>query len=151
MGDVRDIFIKESNDGGEFELLNDDLRTTSGFAQIVYLALFGGNVEASTVETEIVRLDERLDWFGNKNFDLNFNSTFEAELRKNTLTSSGITILEQAAKKDLEFMQEFSNIEVEGSLIAPQRFQLIVNVIEPSGQSDKVKFIWDGQRKELLS
>jgi hypothetical protein len=148
---VSDIKIFESNDGGEWSLLNDDIETTTGFAQMVYLALFGGNIEASTVENEVVKLDERLDWFGNKTFDLDFNSTFEALLSATPLNSAGVSLLEQSAIKDLEFMKIFADVEVEGSIIAPQKFQLIVNVIEPNEKSEKVKFIWDGQRKALES
>jgi phage gp46-like protein len=150
MEEISDIFIFESFNGGELELVNDDLKVSQGLHNQVYLALFGGNVEESTTEN-LNELDERSDFWGNEYLtpENQFNSEFEKALNQVALNSSGISKLESAAKKDLQYLSEIANIAIAGSLIGFNKFQLIVELQEPNSQSVKVKFIWDGTRKEL--
>ena len=44
----------------------------------------------------------------------------------------------------------YADIEISGSIVQTNRFELLVNLIEPDQQSTKIKFIWDGTRNELI-
>ena len=61
---TRDIGLHESGSGGEFTILNDDLLLSETLFNTIYIALFGGNVEADTLGNEIVG-EERFDYWGN--------------------------------------------------------------------------------------
>ncbi len=149
--EIFDIMIFESGDGGDLNLKNEDIETISGLTNQVYLALFGGNKEESTSD-DLDLLDKRSDWVGNflLPVEQQFNSTFEKTINEITLTSAGIQTLVNAAKTDLEYLEPYADIEVSGSIISQFRFELIVNLIEPDEQSTKIKFIWDGTKKELI-
>lgn len=149
--EIIDIMIFESGSGGDLNLKNDDLETVSGLTNQVYLALFGGNIEQSTNEN-LNLLEKRNDWFGNNLLptEQQFNSIFEKTIREITLTSAGIQILENAAKKDLEYLSEYADIEISGSIVSRDRFELIINLIEPDDNSTKIKFVWDGTKNELI-
>lgn len=151
MPDIFDIMIFESGDGGELLLENGDLATISGLTNQVYLALFGGNIEQDTSD-ELDELDNRSDWWGNSLIgdEAQFNSTFERALNSVALTTNGISVLEDAAKEDLEFLSEIANVEVEGSIPDINKFQLDVKLTEPDGVSTKIKFLWDGTKSELI-
>lgn len=146
-----DLVIYETGDGGDLEIKADDLQLISGLTNQVYLALFGGNLAQST-DSSISDDEQRLDYWGNEILekDNQFNSTFEKTLREISLNTSGIRELENAAKKDLEYLQEFATIEINGSLISVSRFELNIHIIEPSEKSTKLKFVWDGTKEEVI-
>ena len=149
--EIVDIMMFESGSGGDLSLQNDDIQTISGLSNQVYLALFGGNLQESTDENLAV-LDERQDWWGNGLLptEQQFNSIFEKTIRETTLTSGGIQTLINAAKEDLNYLTAYADIEISGSIVQTNRFELLVNLIEPDQQSTKIKFIWDGTRNELI-
>jgi len=149
--DIIDIMIYESGSGGDLRIENDDIISISGLTNQVYLALFGGNIEQSTSD-DLSELDQRLDWFGNELLDeeFQFNSLFEKRLTEVALNSAGISLLEDAALEDLKYLKKYANIEVEGSIVGINKFQLEVDLQEPDQQSTKVKFIWDGTKQELI-
>jgi len=146
---IIDVAIHEAGSGGDYSLVNDDMETVSGFFNMVYLGLFGGNIEQVT-SPDINPNDQRFDWWANEAFNLEFNSTFENKIRTTPLTSSGIIDLENAAKQDLKFMEEFAEMEITGSIVGIKKFQLDISLSEPDNQSSKIKFIWDGNRNELI-
>ena len=49
---MKDFSIYESGDGGELLIVDDDFNLTEVLFQLVYLALFGGNVESITLGNE---------------------------------------------------------------------------------------------------
>jgi phage gp46-like protein len=146
-----DIAIYESADGGEVNLVNEDIELIAGLTNQVYLALFGGNVEQDTSD-ELNDLDQRFDWWGNAYLPTNqqFNSTFERTISKVAITGEGLSILEDAAKKDLEYLQEYADIQVQASVTQPKRVELIVSLTEPDSESTKIKFIWDSTRNTVI-
>ena len=153
MADIFDIMIYESGSGGDFNLKNDDLETISGLTNQVYLALFGGNIEENSITSdELDDLDFRGDWFGNEYLqeEFQFNSLFERTLTQVALNSQGISTLEDAASQDLEFLTEYAEINIEGSIPEINKFQLVVQLIEPNDISTKIKFIWDATKNELI-
>jgi len=149
--DTIDVMIYESGSGGDLNLKNEDIEKISGLTNQVYLALFGGNIEQNTSD-DLAELDERNDWWGNSllQSEQQFNSFFERALNMIALTSGGISLLENAAKKDLKYLQKYADINIEGSIIGLNKFQLQVNMMEPDENSTKIKFIWDGTKQELI-
>ena len=117
----------------------------------VYLALFGGNIEQDTSD-DLVELDERSDWWGNffLKSENQFNSTFERTLKTIALNSSGLSKLENAAKEDLAFLKEYADVEIDSQITGVNKMTLFVNLVEPSNQSIKIKFVWDGTKNEII-
>jgi phage gp46-like protein len=147
VSNILDILIYETRAGGSLNVKADDLETVQGITNQVYLALFGGQVEQETLP-ENENLEERSDWWAN-NFiveENQLNSTFERELQRVALNSAGIAKLENAARKDLEYLKAYSDIKVEGFLERPNWFRLEVTLSEPSKESTKITFIWDGTK-----
>jgi len=146
-----DVVIYESGSGGELQLLNDDLALSGGLANQVYLAFFGGNLEQST-SPSLDDLEFRGDWWGNQllKTENQFNSELERTLQTVALNSAGLRILENAAKKDLEFLKEFAEIDVKSSITGINKTELFVTLQEPGQQSTKIKLIWDGTRDEAI-
>ena len=132
---MQDIYIYESKDGGEFCLLNRDLRTVEGLANQVYLALFAGNLSK--------------DWWGNEIIELEhekFNGTFEQKLKENNLTAQGIRDLENSAEHDLKYLKKYALVKVEITLQNYNRIRINVKV----GQ-ENVTFLWFSTQQDLES
>ena len=154
---MADLKLIDTGEGGDLVLnsANGDLERIDGLQNMVYLSLFGGNIEAST--ERISNGGEQLfDWWGNNLFfpeqpEFQCNSEFERRLREVPLTSYGRQILQQAAQRDLRFMQNFANVEVVLSIPQPGRLEVAVSVEEPENkESTEFVFIWDSTRFELL-
>lgn len=147
--DIKDVMIFVSGNGGDLQIKNNDLDTVVGLTNQVFIALFGGNIETITTNN-INPQEQKQDYWANSLLKLDYNSNFEKKLRTVALTSGGIVELENAAKDDLKPLEKFAKIDVKGSLIAPGKFQLEVRLTMPNNKSEKVKFIWDNQRNELI-
>ena len=143
--------IFENGSGGDFNLKNEDIETISGLTNQVYLALFAGNIEENTSD-DLDELEQRNDWWGNFLLvkENQFNSNFERTLRTIALNSSGLIQIENAAKEDLKYLQEFADIEISSEITGINKMTLFVNIIEPDQQSTKLRFIWDGTRQEII-
>lgn len=141
---VADLTIYENFDGGDLFLQNDDLQIIDGLTNQVYLALFGGNVQQSE-SNELDEIEQRFDFWGG-----DFNSEFERKLKEVALNSAGIIEIENAAKLDLQYLQEFANIEVSADLTGVNTVELNVLVQEPDSQSTKLTFIWDGTKNTVI-
>lgn len=138
---MTDIAIYESFDGGDLIFTGNDLQTTDGITNQCYLALFGGMAYNGS-------------WFGNaiiSDEENKLTSTTEKTLREVALNSSGILAVENSVKDDLAFLSEYADIEVEVTLETVNRVLIEVTLTEPDNSSTKVKFIWDGQRNEVIT
>lgn len=150
-----DINIHETGDGGDLSLKGNDLSKTSSLFNMVYLALFGGNVEASTLGNELVT-EQRFDWWANQVlFDeqpnIQFNSLTERTLRETTVNSSGRIDIENAVQADLEFMSDFAETSVSVTLETIDRIAILVTLQEPNNlQEQEFKFIWDATKEEVI-
>lgn len=153
MNKVTDLRIIETKDGGDVVLKGNDLEMISGFQNMPYIALFGGNTEQNTTGPKTT--EQTFDFWGN--FLLHptlqniwFNSRTEDLLNKVALTPSGRIQIEQQVKKDLEFMQAFASVTVNVSLVSVDRIQINIILIEP-GQLDSTElmYIWDATNAEL--
>jgi len=88
-----DIMIKETFNGGDITILNNDVMVVTGIENMPYLSMFGGG-----------------DWWGNDLLltdgpDLKFIATTEALCRVTTLNSNGRALIEAAVLADLAFLE----------------------------------------------
>lgn len=148
------LVIEADGNGGDLVKTNKDLVTIEGLQNMVYIALFGGNTEAST---PIERVDNELafDYWGNTLLHPNepqaqFNSLTERTLTETALNSSGRIKIEEAIKSDLAFMEAFATVTVSTSIVSTDRIEITIRLQEPDNLEDKsFIFIWDATEQEL--
>lgn len=145
-----DVLIYETGNGGDVKLVGNDLAMTDSLANQVYLAHFGGNVEASTTGEEIAG-EERFDWWGNKFFEEEpeamMNSELERALEKNSLGSAGRANIERRAKEDIDFLSALSEVSSVVYLVGVDRVEIIDSIQEIE---TVYKYLWDGTKNELI-
>lgn len=148
---ITDIAINEYGSGGNLNLVNDDINTIKGLSNQVYLALFGGNIESSTSE-DLNDLDQRSDWWGNSllSKENQFNSVFEKTINTISLNSAGLSKLIDAAKQDLKYLEAYAVIDISANIVSLNKIELLIKMTEPDNTSLRIKFIWDGQKSELI-
>ena len=61
---MNDLVIWETGNGGDAQLLGNDLATTDGLTNMPYLGWFGGNPGFITTGNELEN-EQRFDWWGN--------------------------------------------------------------------------------------
>lgn len=152
---TRDLHIFESGDGGELALLSGDLVLVESLYQMIYISLFGGNVEASTLGNEIVS-EERFDYWANdlvfKNkIDKQFNSQTERTLSEVAINSSGRLIIKSAVEQDLLFLKKIVELTVNIVILSTNRISINIVLQSIDNQSDKqFQFIWDNAKNEII-
>ena len=125
---MQDILIYESGEGGELQLISNDLATVDSLTNQVYIALFGGG---------------GADWFGNDpDIAIDQNSTFGMVLKSVALDASGLQKLENAARSDLSYLIDFT---VECSLLAPTKLKISVVISE-----NVITFVWNENNIEII-
>jgi hypothetical protein len=146
--------IESAGNGGDLVKTLKDVQVIEGFESMPYLAMFGGNVEASTQRTRLPS-EQLFDFWGNNllfpnDQSIQFNSETERTLNTTALTSSGRSIIEAAVKRDLAFMKAFCEVAVAVSIIDSNRVVIGVRLQEPNNQqSREFIYIWDATRNEL--
>lgn len=149
-----DLKLVETNNGGDIIKNPKDLQVIYGLENMPYLALFGGNVNASTPVRRLSN-EQAKDWWGNTLFfpndaGLQFNSLTEGVLQNVALNSSGRVQIEQAVLSDLAFMKEFAEVSVSVSIPATDRVEISITIQEPDNQQAKeFTFLWDATKNEL--
>lgn len=146
-----DIKTIESYDGGELLLSGNAITPAYGFINMPYIALFGGNVEAST-PSQRVATEQNFDWWGNAFLPpkIQYNSLTERTLNTVALNSSGRILIEQAVKRDLKFMEAFADVKVAVSIVGVDRVNINIKLTEYANQQVKeFVFLWDGTLKDL--
>jgi len=150
-----DISIYETGSGGDAILKGNDVELTSSLFNMVYLAFFGGNPSFLTSENQI-ESELRGDWWGNNVFfqdapELQFNSLTEHTLNTTALDSNGRITIERNAKKDLEFLADFAEYDVNVSIPDVDKVNIFVTLTEPGNTQEKeFQFIWDATRNEVI-
>jgi phage gp46-like protein len=149
-----DILLVESGNGGDFVLNSSrrDLETVRGFQNMIYLALFGGNIEQSTKTYRAGEL--RFDWWGNSLIPeleiAKMNSRTERLVRSSSLTSQSRLEIEQSVLQDLSFMKEFATLEVTVVFPNIDRVEIRIELNELTSQeSEQYTFLWDVTGEEL--
>lgn len=123
-----DLAIIETGNGGDIQQNGNDLAIVNGVENMIYLAMFGGNVEAST--TAVITQSQSFDFWGNTVFASNypsqqFNSETERTINSVPLTSSGRVLIENAIKKDLSFFSELNaKVEVTVTIVATDKISV---------------------------
>lgn len=150
-----DLLIHETGDGGDISLLKNDLATTGSFFNMIYIALFGGNIEASTTGKELLT-EKRFDYWGNallmpNEKSIQFNSETERRLNNVALDSNGRIEILNSVNADLAFLSTFGEVTVEVLITDINRISINVSILEPDNiQQQDFQFIWDASRKEIL-
>lgn len=152
---TKDLHLFESGDGGELLLMNGDLVLSETLFQTIYIALFGGNVEASTAGNEIVG-QERFDYWGNAlifkdKVDKQFNSETEKTLSSVTINSLGRLKIKSAVEQDLRFLKKIINIDVNIVILGVDKLKIEILLNNTGNQTNKIfQFIWDNAKQELI-
>lgn len=150
-----DILLAETGDGGDFAILNNDLLLGESLYQQIYLALFGGNIEAST-KASYLESEERFDYWGNSLVwndvkTKQFNSETERTLQNVALNSSGRLKIIQSVNKDLEYLKDVVNLTVDASILSVNKLRIIIEFTQLSNQQDKVlQLVYDNAKGELI-
>lgn len=149
-----DLKLVETLNGGDLVKKPKDLSVIRGLQNMPYLALFGGNVEAST-PTKRIESQQAFDWWGNsllmpQDQSTQFNSQTERVLHSVALNSAGRLLVEQAVIKDLQFMRPFANIAVRTAIVALDTIAIGILIQEPDNlQAKEFIYIWDATKQEL--
>ncbi len=145
-----DLKVIEGNNGGDLVKNPKDLQVIYGFQNMIYLGLFGGNVEESTPE---VRVDGRqyFDWWGNnllfpKDASVQFNSDTERTLNTVPLNSQGRVQIEQAVIRDLSFFKDIGEASVKVAVSIESGDRVLIGI--KIGQQISA-YIWDATMAEL--
>jgi len=143
-----DIEVIETNDGGDFVKTGMDLSTVSDWRNMVYLGLFGGNIEQSTPVGSFPESSQREDYWANSLFwpddpSKQFNSKTQRTLENVALTQDGISQVENAMMDDLDFMRDFADISVNARLVDVNELEMTVYAREPENLEDaEFRYIW---------
>lgn len=150
-----DIALFESGGSGDFSIVNDDLLMGESLYQQIYLALFGGNLEASTKQVYTDK-EERFDYWGNSLIwndvkSIQFNSETERAIQNNALNSSGRLAIIQAINLDLGYLSSIITFEVDVSINSSNKLSIIVNFTEKTNQQERaLVLLYENAKKELI-
>lgn len=150
-----DILLFEAGAGGDFAIINDDLAMGETLYEQIYLALFGGNIEAST-KLNYLPTEERNDYWGNSLIwkdqkDLQFNSETERAIQNNALNSSGRLKILQAVETDLAYLKSMLEMTAEVQILGRDSLQIIVNFTEIQNQQNRaLKLVYSNAKNEII-
>lgn len=153
---AKDLTIFENGNGGEISLLNKDISYSQSIYYRCYLAMFGGNTEASTKGNELEG-EIRLDWWGNQllfseNKSNQFNSETERVLKEVVLNSAGRISILRAVENDLKFLKNIAEISVNVVILNSSKMSIEIKLREPKilGNSS-LKILWDNAKLENIT
>ena len=150
-----DLLLYETGSGGDLAVLSNDLAMAESLYQQVYLALFGGNIEANT-KSKYIESEERFDYWGNSlvwnvKTTMQFNSETERALKNNALNSSGRLAILQAVQNDLRYLTSLLSYTIEVSVLGVNRLKITVNFTQRGNQENKVlQLVYDNAKNELI-
>lgn len=150
-----DLQVIETGNGGDLKLSGSDMAKVYSFENMPYLALFGGNKAAVTRQR--LANEQAFDFWANallwpNDPSVQMNSYTERALDDTPLTSAGRLIIEEAIKKDLEFMRPFAIIRVETEIIATDHLRIGIGIREPGNlQEREFIWIWEAGKLTLLN
>ena len=152
----KDLNIYETGNGGDLEIFNGDLSFSESLFKDIYVSLFGGNVEASTLGNEEDN-EERFDFWANSLLfqdqkEKQFNSETERILNTVVLNSSGRIFILNAVKEDLSFIREKFNLEVDVFLLNRNRVKIEIKILSVSNELDhSLQLIWDSLKNQIIT
>lgn len=150
-----DLRIIETGNGGDVVKKRRDLAVIEGLENFAYLALFGGNVKASTPRQRL-ESEQAFDWWGNSMIpnepSLQMNSETERVLNSVPLNSAGRQLIINAIKTDLAFMRDFAEVGVAVSIPSDNTVVIGISMKEPDNlQAREFIYIWDATKIEVIS
>lgn len=128
-----DLALIETNDGGDVQLKGADLAMIFGIENQPYLALFGGNIEQLP---SVKNPEQSLNYWGNdllyfSDTAQQFNSFTEISFDTVPLTSSGRVQLENAMKRDLDYLKKLNAIfTVSVTIVSTDRIDTIIKITQ---------------------
>jgi hypothetical protein len=150
-----DINLYETGSGGDFAILANDLMMGESLFQNIYLALFGGNYEASTKSAYLPN-ELRYDYWGNdlawgQQKTKQFNSETERTLRSTALNSQGRIAILQSVNNDLAYMKGVVDFTVDVQIKGISKAAIIITLNQKTNQQDKVlQLIFDNIKNEVI-
>lgn len=152
---TKDISIYTGPNGGEIEIVNNDLVLSESLFNQVYLALFGGNIEASTRGDEPFN-EERHDYWQNSLFNSEspakqMNSETERLLSKLVLNSSARLQLIQTVKNDLDFLKSFVKYTVDVSFENTNIVKIMIKFELKSNENNSFTFVYNNSKNEVIT
>ena len=151
-----DLRVIETGNGGDLLANGKDLSMVFSFENMPYLAMFGGNVDASTPVKRLLS-EQAFDWWGNSllftnDSSIQFNSLTEKTLNETALNSSGRLVIENAIKTDLEFMKPFAEVKVSTQIIDTDAIKINISIKKPENlEENKFIYIWEAGKLTQLN
>lgn len=148
-----DIKLQDNKNGGDAIFTGGDFKIISGWQNMPYLAIVGGNLAMNTIDFK--ETEQRFDWWGNSLFhpnnpNLQFNSDFERKINELPINSKSRLILEETIKNDLKFLKEFSTFTVDISIVGVDKYSIFIKIEEPTNlESNEFIYLWDATLNEL--
>lgn len=152
---TKDINLHESGNGGEMAIVSNDLLMGESLFQQVYLALFGGNIEAVTRGDELIT-EERFDYWANPLFfseipSKQFNSITEKTINSVALNSQGRLSIINAVNEDLSYLTELLNYSIDVQIFEVNKIRIIINFTPKNNQQSRVlQLVYDNAKNELI-
>lgn len=152
---TKDILLHDNGTGGDIYLAGNDLVLSETFFQSIYLALFGGNIEASTQGNEREG-EQRNDYWGNSLLFVQskgnqFNSETEKTLSRVVLSSKGRIEIKKAVEKDLQFLKSIADISIEVSIQSHSRVEIRIKTSKKSNSEKKeYQLVYDNATKAII-
>lgn len=150
-----DILLYETGSGGDFAIVNNDLLMGESLYQQIMLAMFGGNIQASTKQSYL-ETEERFDYWGNAliwkdSKTKQFNSETERTIRTIALNSYGRLMLIQAIEQDLNYLKSVADIAIEVEILGVSKIRITVTFSEKTNQQDKLlQLVYDNAKGEVI-
>jgi len=124
-----DILIYSTEDGGEINFNSGILEMTKGFESMIYLLLFGGNID-----DDVTKATEKKEWWGNKiesnNPERKIHSRLQNLMHGIPATPANLKKLEQAIIQDLSLLTtEKIADKIETELSIPKKNWLDIKII----------------------
>ena len=155
MTNTKDINLYETGSGGDIAIINGDVHLSESLFQTVYLALFGGNVEADTLGNEI-DTQEREDYWANsllfgQSTDKQMNSTTERTLSSVVLNSQGRLDIQRAVEVDLDFLNKVATFSVNVLILTVDSVSIEIVLQNPVNQTvEQLQFVWDNAKQDII-
>lgn len=144
---MTDLLFTATPDGGEIVMENGQFVLCDGKYAAVYLSLFGGNDDDSGLEG-----DDRKQWWGNMDETVperRYRSETQHALKAAPLIPASLTGFEDAAKRDLAWMEQGIADDVEAVATMPRVNKVDLD-IEVTIDGDRVPFDFNETRPEEL-
>jgi hypothetical protein len=136
-----DLAVIETGNGGDIQIVGNDLGLVFGIENMPYLAMFGGNPGYPTKSK--IEDEQSFDFWGNdlifkNNPSAQFNSLLEKKLQTVALTSAGRIQIEDIIRKDLAFLSSVAEITVVATIISDDHLNIAISIKQGTRTNIKI-------------